>query len=438
MWAGIDHNRGYDLNESPCGMLDLLRLPKYTYEVYACQQDPHQTEPRVFIANQWTANSPRDIVVYTNCDAVRLSVNGREAATLTVKEGWANTRVYAGASYSWRFGSEVSNQSIPEGVHPPLTFKGIPFEAGELTAEAILDGHPAAVFSVRTSGVPVKLSLKPHWSGVSEWIADGSDLLMAHVYAQDANGTVVCTDEREISFTIDGCASIVGDGDVWAGTNPVHLEAGASGVLLRAGVTPGKVTLKAEAIGLESAEITLNTVPNPIALLQGPAEKAPALKPVYSADRKERFSVINQMRVESWYKLDLGKGQPVTASSYQEGYPPENAARGIAAEPWIASSANLPQWWQCDFGTPAWFFGATVYWQHDGLWYDFDISISDDGESWRIAASSRASGQSYVPVHLEEPALTRFARITARGVSGGQVPIGINMVELHGRKPVSA
>lgn len=434
MWAGIDHNRGYDPNEAPVGMFDLLRLPKFTREIYAAQQSVDQAGPLCFIANYWTEDSPRDVVVYTNCEAVRLILNGRVVGTLAAREGWAATRVYSGAACGWRFKGGVSNDSIPEGTHPPLTFKDVPFEPGELTAEALIDGKAAARYAVRTPGRPVRLQLVPHWQGTERWIADGSDLLMVHVFSTDENGTMVPSDEREVRFTADGGAAVVGS-DPRASGNPVRLEAGASGVLLRAGVKPGITTLRADADGLESASITLRLERNDLPQLPGPAQTPPERPPVYPVDKRENFSAINPIRTESWYKLNLAKGGRVCASSSAVGFPPENAVRGLAAEPWIAADNAMPQWLACDFGEDCWFFGATVFWQHDGLWYDYSLQISNDGSAWRTVSSGHASGQNYVPVHLEEPVKARHARVLCRGVSGGQVPAGITMVEFHGRPP---
>jgi beta-galactosidase len=432
MWTGVDHNRGYDENEAPAGMLDLFRLPKFSLYLYMAQQDVSVAGPMCFIANYWTPDSPRDVTVYTNCEAVRLSLNGRTLATLTTAEGWANTPIYAGAAYSWRMrGRKVSHDFIPEGVHPPITFPNIPFEPGELTAEALIQGRPAASHTVRTPGAAAGLVLRPHWEGLEEWIADGSDLLMVHVFAADAQGTTAPWDEREVLFSISHGAEIVGS-DARVAANPVRLEAGAAGALLRAGRVPWTVTLRAEAEGLVPAEITLTLSENTVRELEGPAQPPPVVPPEYTCDRCERFSIPHQLRAESWYKLNLAAGRPVSASSYAAGYPPENAAKGVVAEPWVASCTAMPQWWACDFEAPAWFYGATVFWQQDGLWYDYDIQVSDNGENWDTVSSGHASGQSYVPVYLAEPVLKRYARVFIRAVSGN-IPAGAYMIEFHGR-----
>ena len=60
--------------------MDMFRQPKYSYYMMMSQRDPHlhleqaDSGPMVYIANAMTF-FPEDIVVYTNCDSVRVIVN---------------------------------------------------------------------------------------------------------------------------------------------------------------------------------------------------------------------------------------------------------------------------------------------------------------------------------------------------------------------------
>lgn len=434
MWAGIDHNRGYEDNEAAVGMLDLLRLPKFFYHLYGAQQDAALAGARCFVANYWTEDSPRDVAVYTNAEAVCLSVNGREIATLTAQEGWANTGVSTSpAPGRWRSSVTIEDGEMVEGTHPPLTFKNVPWEAGELRAEAIIGGKVVAEHTVRTPGEAVALSLVPSFEDDHRWTADGSDLLMAHVFALDASGTVVPGETREVRFTVDSGAHIVGDGEGWVGANPVRLEAGASGVLLRAGVRAGEVTLRAEADGLAPAQVALRMEEDASARLPGPVEIAPPERPVYPVDANEIFSPRQSLKLESFYRWDMASGKPAASSSSAPGCPPENAAKGRIGEPWVAASGDCPQWWQCDMQAPCWVYGASISWLDDGLWYDYDIEVSEDGENRTRVAAGRASGQTNLPDRFPEPVKARYVRINIHSVSGGN-PAGIYLVELHGDK----
>jgi beta-galactosidase len=434
MWAGIDHNRGYEDNEAAVGMLDFLRLPKFFYHLYTVQQNVERIGAKCFIANYWTEESPRDVTVYTNADAVRLLLNGREIGILTIREGWVNTGVLTRPGSPMDGGISIEAGEIVGDAHPPVTFKNVPWEAGELTAQALINGKTVAEHVVRTPERAAALNLVPHWEGTELWRADGADLLMVHVYALDGNGTIVPSEDREVRFSVSSGASIVGDGEAWVGANPVKLEAGASGVLLRAGTCPGEVTLYAESEGLASARITLVLAENKAVLLPGPNEAAPPEKPVYPVDNIRLFSERDSLKLHAFYRWDMASGKPATASSNAEGYPPENAAKGRVGEPWISADGQYPQWWQCDMQVPCQVYGATISWMDDGLWYEYDIELSLDGIAWTKILSNRASGQTLLPNRFPVTETARYLRINIYAVSGGN-PVGIYLVEIHGVKP---
>ena len=422
MWAGIDHNRGYDESEGAVGMLDLQRLPKFQYQLYDAQQDIALVGGKCFIANDWTADSPRDVHVYTNASAARLLLNGKEIGTLTAKEGWANAHVYS---------ERLVGAELPDTVHPPIVFKNVPWEAGVLRAEAIENGQTVAAFEVRTPEQAEKLVLQPMWAGENGWTADGSDLLLVHAFIVDKNGTVVKKAEPMVRFVVEGSAEIVGDGIARVQANPMQAEAGAASVLLRAGYTSGKVVLKAESEGLAAAQIELETAPDALAQLPGPAFEQLSEKPVYAADAKERYSPPQSLKLEGWFNLDLGRNKPCTASSTRPDTDPNNVNQGEIRQPWVAADKSLPQWWQVDMQEQRRVSGMSVKWLNDGLWYDFSILASQDGETWTNIIDERASGQSVAPVRFPQPVDTRFLRILVTGVTGGE-PAGLLLVEVHG------
>lgn len=422
MWAGIDHNRGYDESEAAVGMLDLQRLPKFFYNIMDVQQDIAVAGAKCFIANDWTADSPRDVHVYTNASAARLYLNGREIGCLTAEEGWANAHVYD---------SRLAAAGLPDTVHPPIIFKDVPWEKGVLRAEAIEKGEVAAEYEVKTPEKARKLHLVPQWAGENIWTADGADLLIVHAFIEDENGTHVKTAEPEIRFAIEGDAQIVGDGQAWVHANPMQAEAGAATALLRAGYCAGKVRLTAESEGLESAVIELETVPDTRRQLPGPDCPPPAVRPVYAADAKERYNLPQSLKLEAWFNLDLGRSKPCSASSASAETDPNNVNQGEIRQPWIAADNTLPQWWQVDMEEENRVSGITVKWLNDGLWYDFSVLVSADGAEWKHIADERASGQGCVPVRFPEPVDTRFVRVLVTGVTGDN-PAGILLAEVHG------
>ena|GEM_PF-2991306 len=412
IWAAIDHNRGYEDNEAAVGMWDWLRLPKFFYHMYDTQQDPKRAGVKCFIANFWKEDSPRDVTVYSNGERVKLSLNGREIET---KEG------------------EKSKGDKSDEIYTPLVFENVPREEGELRADAFIGTTITASHIVRTPLNAIKLVLVPHWANNEHWTADGSDLLMVHVHAVDKNGTTNPWEKSEVHFTLSDGAFIVGEGEDWVGSNPVKLEAGSSGVLLRAGTEPKTIILKAKADGLEAAEIKLELEEDKKPRLNSPPEKAPVNKPVYASDSQKIFTQRQSLKLEDWYKFDMAKGKPASASSFMEGHEPSNAAKGRIGEPWIASNSESPQWWLCDMEEVCAIYGTTISWMDDGLWYEYDIETSVDGQKWEKITENRASGQTRKPDRFPDTVEARYVKVNIYSVSGGN-KAGIYLVEIHANK----
>ncbi len=254
-WAGIDHQRGYNRNPFLGGFLDVYRIPKYAYWLFASQRPPEVKVPGltdgpfVFIANQWHLTSTPDVTVFANCEEVRLIQDGKLIAQQK-PDAFAN---------------------LP---HPPFTFKGLTYSRGrkqttadgkstrwvpgELNAEGLIGGQVVATHVVRAPGIPRRIVFKADNAGPALQ-ANGSDLVMIYAELQDANGQPSPTADDEVRFSIVGPGSIVGDTSI--GANPFRAQAGVAFAYVRAGLTPGPIKLRAEVFGLPMAEITLISTP---------------------------------------------------------------------------------------------------------------------------------------------------------------------------------
>lgn len=79
-WHPFDHQRGYHPDPYWGGIYDAFRQKKYAYEVFRSQspaslQHPlAECGPMIFIAHEMSQFSDKDVVVFTNCDSVRLSI----------------------------------------------------------------------------------------------------------------------------------------------------------------------------------------------------------------------------------------------------------------------------------------------------------------------------------------------------------------------------
>ena len=406
-WAGMDHNRGYEPNEAAVGMLDFLRLPKFHYHYFDCQQDIEKAGAKCFIANYWTETSPRDVVVYTNAESVRLFLNGKE------------------------IGCQKTNGS--SGIHPSVVFENVVWESGKLLAEALVGETVVATYKVCTPKEAHHLQLTPQWENVEIWTADGSDLLMVHVAVVDEDGNLVPYNESAVRFCVEGDARIVGKDEPWVQADQVKLEAGQSGVLLRAGVNSAEVVLTAEADGLGTAVLKLNTMSDQKQYLPGESYTETAVSPTYPCDETEYFSVRESIKSTQSQYWDISTGKRASASSCGDGTKPENINKESISAPWIAAEKTMPQWWMCDLQERCQIYGVAISWLKDGLWYDYDIETSIDGVAWERQLQGHASGQTRLPDRFSKVIEARYLRVMICAVSGNEVA-GMYHVEVFGKK----
>jgi beta-galactosidase len=271
-WEAIDNNRGMGPGIATCGALDLFRLPKFLFHFFRSQRSPDlhsesfDSGPMVYIANYWKADSPRDVVVFSNADEVRLLLDGREIGRQRPDHG--PDRPFGDDSgfnlNYWLSHSEAppkderrrdTHQPVYDGgnggalLHPPFTFKDVGFQPGELKAVAYRDGRSVAEHLRRTPGAPVGLRLRVELDG-QPLAADGGDLVFVHADIVDAAGTVVPDASMPVHFELEGAGMLIGD-------NPHRAEAGIASILLRAGTHAGAIRLGASSAGLGKARATV-------------------------------------------------------------------------------------------------------------------------------------------------------------------------------------
>lgn len=226
-WLMFDYKRGYAPDIESSGVMDIFRLPKFAFYFYASQAE--KAEPMIFIANFWNDPKFKDVKVYSNCDEVELSLNGKVIVRQKPDHDRNSTNL----------------------KHPPFTFAIPEFIAGKLEAKGFIAGKEMVKTEVKTPAKPARITLSVDLSG-KELQAGRNDVVFVYASVADADGIVIPDDKRAVSYTVEGDAELIGD-------NPRKAEAGISTILLKAGKTPGTVKLKASAEGLASAGIELRT-----------------------------------------------------------------------------------------------------------------------------------------------------------------------------------
>jgi beta-galactosidase len=182
----------------------------------------------------WPGNEgkPMHIAVYSQCDTVRLELNGKAIATNSI----------TGNKLTARF--------------------EVPYATGELKAIGMKNGKKVATKILRTVGPAKKIRLTVDRSTIR---AERNDLAFVTVEITDASGNLLPDATNLVHFTLSGQGELaaVGSGvpNVMESYRKSQRTAfhGRCLAILRPSDTAGKMTLRAEAEGLDAATVVVNT-----------------------------------------------------------------------------------------------------------------------------------------------------------------------------------
>lgn len=237
LWHPFDHQRGYHPDPFYGGILDAFRQPKTSYYAFMSQR-PQKSQnelgsgPVVYIANECTPFSPEDVTVFSNCDSVRLSVNG--GAPVEKKVGSYSSglkRVPVVFPKAWDF---MENKTLARAGKEG---------AVKLVAEGLIGGKVVTRHEVRPSRRAEKIRLRLDREEGVELSANGSDVFAVVAEVTDSRGTVKRLNDEEIVFSIEGPAELLTDSPDGTLVQPVKW--GSAPALVRLGTQPGTVTVKA-------------------------------------------------------------------------------------------------------------------------------------------------------------------------------------------------
>ena len=239
-WHPFDHQRGYHPDPYWGGIYDAFRQPKYAYWMFRSQtaadlkHPTAESGPMVYIMHEMSQWSDSDVVVFSNCDSVRLSI-------------------YNGAK-SWTKAVERGDRTMPS---PPVVFEDVwdfwearsysytnkNWQAVNMVAEGIIDGKVVCTTKRMPSRRSTKLRLYVDWEN-KPLVADGSDFIVVVAEVTDDSGNVRRLAKENIRFTIEGEGEIIGDQTIYA--NPRPVEFGSAPILVRSTRKAGKIRIKAE------------------------------------------------------------------------------------------------------------------------------------------------------------------------------------------------
>ncbi len=185
LWTGFDY-RGeenpfhYPAIASQYGVLDLCGFHKDCADYLACWW---KSEPALFLTPHWNWKGKEGQVVkvwaFSNSKEVELFLNekslGKKAMSVDSHLEW-----------------------------------DVPYEPGTLSAKGYKDGKVAVEAKEETTGDPVSVALAADRETIK---ADGEDVSVVTVEAQDAQGRPVPTAANEIQFSLEGPGRIIGVGN---------------------------------------------------------------------------------------------------------------------------------------------------------------------------------------------------------------------------------
>ena len=232
-WHPFDHQRGYHPDPYYGGIYDAFRQKKYAFEMFRSQD--RTAEPMVFVANEMTQFSDNDVVVFSNCDSVRLTqFDGDKVLTLPVVHT-TNDKPCAPVVFKdfWNFWKARE-----------YSYKQRNWQRVSLLAEGIKDGKVVCSEKKMPSRRSTKIRLYADEMG-KKLTADGSDFIVVVAEITDDNGNVKRLAKDNIQFTIEGEGHIIGDESILA--NPRVVEWGSAPVLVQATDKPGKITIHARS-----------------------------------------------------------------------------------------------------------------------------------------------------------------------------------------------
>jgi beta-galactosidase len=238
VWTGFDYHGeptpfDWPTTSSLFGIMDICGFPKMAFDQHRAQWI--DGEPVLALAPHWNwagrEGQPIRVVALANVERVKLLLNGKPVGE-----------------------KAVDRLAMPEWQ--------VPYAPGRLEAVGYRGGREVARAVVETSGAPVALRLTPDRRVM---LANGEDVQPVTLDAVDARGRHVPTVNLPATFAIEGGEIIgLGNGDP-NDHDPEKGDArrlfnGLAQVIVRAGASRGALRLRASALGLKPAVLTVDCV----------------------------------------------------------------------------------------------------------------------------------------------------------------------------------
>jgi beta-galactosidase len=183
----------------------------------------------VFIANDWTETSPRTVTVFSNCDEVKLYLNG-QWITAQKPDTSARSRFL---------------------LHPPFVFENLDWKPGELKAVGFIRNREAASDVRNTPGKPKFIDLR--FDRPEPALADGEEMFFVYASMLDSNGAVVRNVKKNVHFQIRGPGVLISP-------ESVETEAGTATALIQTAGESGDIFITAKTDDIGEATVVKKVI----------------------------------------------------------------------------------------------------------------------------------------------------------------------------------
>ena len=262
IWTGFDYlgeptpyYSNWPSHSSLFGAVDLAGIPKDRFYLYRSHWNKEDETLHILPHWNWEGREGEvtPIFVYTNYPSAELFINGKSQGVKT-----KDLSVEIEGSYS-----AEAQKTFERQKRYRLMWMDTKYEPGTVRVVAYdEDGKAVAEQEIRTSGKPHRLVLEADRNVIS---ADGKDLSFITVSVVDKDGNPCPNVNELVKFNVKGA------GSYRAGANgdpasldlfhlpQMHLFNGKLVAIVEADETPGTITLEANAKGLESSNIKIQT-----------------------------------------------------------------------------------------------------------------------------------------------------------------------------------
>ncbi len=177
------------------GLIDLAGFPKDIYYLYQSQWNPEKKMAHILPHWNWAGREGQKtpVMVFTSGDEAELFVNGKSQGVRRRGEGDTFTQKHKSLVVS-------KNQYR-------FTWEDVVYEPGTVEVVVKKNGQPWATAKRVTTGEGAAVLPRVDRATIAN---DGHDLSYISLAVTDAQGNVVPTDNRKISFSIEGPAVLAG------------------------------------------------------------------------------------------------------------------------------------------------------------------------------------------------------------------------------------